>query len=155
MAVLRGRPILCSGKETPMLKSCQYCGHIHDSKTACPQKIRAQQIRWRKSGSPIDRFRGSARWKDMSLYIRRRDRFLCLACLFDIDGTGSRITTASLSVHHITPVAEDWDRRLDASNLITLCEEHHERAEDGSIDRNLLYDLLNRSIDRLYDTPRP
>jgi len=91
----------------------------------------------------------------MSLYIRRRDRFLCLACLFGIDGSGSRITTASLSVHHITPVTEDWDRRLDASNLITLCEEHHERAEDGSIDRNLLYDLLNRSIDRLYDTPRP
>ena len=137
-----------------MLKSCQYCGHIHDSKTACPQKIRAQQLRWQKSGTKIDRFRGSARWKSMSLYIRRRDRFLCLACLYDLDGKGARITTAPLSVHHITPVAEDWNRRLDAGNLITLCDEHHERAEDGTIDRNLLYDAVNRSIESLYNVPR-
>ncbi len=139
-----------------MLKACKYCGRIHDSKYICPPKRAAQQVRWQKrKESSIDRFRSSQRWTEKSIHIRERDRYLCLACLFNLDGQGSRITTTGLSVHHIIPIAEDWDKRLDDNNLITLCEEHHERAEDGTIDRKNLLNAVNRSIDGLYDIPGP
>ncbi len=46
-----------------------------------------------------------------------------------------------LSVHHIVPLAEDFNRRLDDGNLITLCGFHHEQAERGVISRELLLEL--------------
>lgn len=127
-----------------MLRSCKYCGRIHDSRHICPQKQAAQRSRWQKNGGAIDRFHASYRWTQKSLHIRERDRFLCLACRYGLDGKGQRITTSGLSVHHIVPIAEDWDMRLDDDNLITLCEEHHERAEDGSLSREELRDAVKR-----------
>ena len=42
-------------------------------------------------------------------------------------------STARLSVHHIVPLAADFDRRDDPANLITLCDACHELAESGGI----------------------
>ena len=42
------------------------------------------------------------------------------------------------SVHHIVPLVEDYEKRLDDDNLITLCSRHHEMAEKGDIDRREL-----------------
>ncbi len=36
------------------------------------------------------------------------------------------------------PIADAWDDRLNDDNLITLCREHHEMAEQGKIDRDAL-----------------
>ena len=127
-----------------MLRSCRYCGRIHDTKVICPQMEKARRQRWQKNGSATDRFHASYRWAQKSLHIRERDHYLCLACLYGLDGKGSRITTADLSVHHIVPVSEAWDMRLDDDNLITLCAEHHERAEDGTISR----EELKKSVER-------
>jgi len=44
-----------------------------------------------------------------------------------------------LEVHHIVPLAEDFDRRLDDDNLITLCQAHHKAAERGEVDRAALF----------------
>ena len=44
-----------------------------------------------------------------------------------------RICSDGLSVHHIIPLAADFDKRLDDDNLITLCRYHHEQAERGTI----------------------
>lgn len=46
--------------------------------------------------------------------------------------------TENLSVHHINPIAEDWDSRLDNDNLITLCRKHHEQAEASLISKKEL-----------------
>ena len=46
-----------------------------------------------------------------------------------------------LSVHHITPIKDDPERYLDEDNLITLCERHHEEAENGKIDEGYLRQL--------------
>ena len=43
-----------------------------------------------------------------------------------------------VEVHHIVPVEEDYSLRLDNDNLISLCREHHEEAEKGRIDRDIL-----------------
>ena len=59
-----------------MLKSCKYCGKIHDSKTVCDLKPVAV-----KKDSKANRFRKTNLWKEKSVEIRRRDNFLCQVCL--------------------------------------------------------------------------
>lgn len=130
-----------------MLRSCAYCGRYHDTKKPCEQKIRAEAERlkkWqKKKGTAIDRFHSSARWTRLSLYIRERDNNMCLACLYGI-GCQPHIEPANLSVHHIIPVSENWDGRFEEDNLVTLCRDHHEQAEEGEISRRKLLDLLKR-----------
>ena len=52
-----------------------------------------------------------------------------------------RLTYCGLSVHHIEPLEEAWDLRLDENNLITLCSHHHEQAEAGKLPRAMLHEL--------------
>ena len=116
-----------------MLKSCKYCGKIHDSRFDCGKKPKC-----RKRGTESDRFHSSNRWTETAKAIKERDHYLCQACLHNLDGEGVRYTTDALEVHHIEPVAEAWGSRLDWDNLITLCRAHHEMAEDGRISREAL-----------------
>ena len=46
-----------------------------------------------------------------------------------------RYTYKELEVHHIVPIEEDYSKRLDETNLITLCRYHHELAEKNTIPR--------------------
>ena len=50
-----------------------------------------------------------------------------------LDGTERRLTYKGLSVYHIAPLSEDWERRLDETNFITLCALHHDMAERGRL----------------------
>lgn len=102
-----------------MLKSCRYCGGVHRLGAVCPKKPQRTE-----SNTRLKRFRSSRRWTDAAQAAKRRDCFLCRLCL-----TRGRITTEALQVHHITPLAEDWTRRLDPTNLVTLCAECHSKAE--------------------------
>lgn len=56
-----------------------------------------------------------------------------------------KITTEHLEVHHIVPIADAWDDRLNDDNLITLCREHHEMAEQGKIDKGVLRLIARKS----------
>lgn len=81
------------------------------------------------------------------MYIKDRDHYLCQACLHNLDGHGVRYTTDQLEVHHIEPLIDDYDRRLDDDNLITLCRAHHEQAEQGDgggLSRSVLHQLARR-----------
>lgn len=51
--------------------------------------------------------------------------------------------THDLQVHHIVPLSEDFEKRLDESNLITLSRLIHKRAEDGTISREELWKLIS------------
>ena len=110
-----------------MLKSCRYCGKIHDTKYNCGK--RPVRIR----NSEIDRFRHTKAWERKSLEIRERDHFLCQACIRELPGTIRKLNYDGLSVHHAVPIYKDWGSRLDSSNLITLCSVHHEMAESGQL----------------------
>jgi hypothetical protein len=46
-------------------------------------------------------------------------------------------------VHHIIPLAEDYNKRLDNDNLITLCNYHHKLAEDNQIPREELQEIIS------------
>lgn len=113
-----------------MLISCSRCGRVHD-RGKCP-KARQKELSPR---TPAQKFRSTARWTEMSRRVRERDGYLCQACLHD---DPPRYTTARLSVHHIVPIAADFDRRDDPLNCITLCDACHELAEAGAIPAEVL-----------------
>ena len=69
--------------------------------------------------------------------IKKRDKYLCQLCLKD-----NIYTYDNLQVHHIIPLAKDYNKKLDSDNLITLCRMHHEQAEKGIISKEELYELL-------------
>lgn len=128
-----------------MLKSCSYCGRIHDSKYVCKQK--EQKIRERQSmrsakNEKVYDFHRSHKWKEKSIVIRERDNYCCQVCIRGLHNPDRRYETDNISVHHIVPIAEDWDNRLDNSNLISLCSKHHEMAERGEINRKELLRIV-------------
>lgn len=47
-----------------------------------------------------------------------------------------------IEVHHIEPIKENFDLRLDDGNLISLCTYHHKRADRGEIPREELRRLI-------------
>ena len=124
-----------------MLKSCKYCGRVHPSGYICPAKpVRHQKIR----NSAADKFRKTDAWQHKRLYILDRDYNMCRICN---DGKYGRFLRdgRSLQVHHIEPLEEDYDRRLDDDNLLTTCWMHHEMAEAGRIPRDYQHQLTETS----------
>lgn len=122
-----------------MLKSCQYCGKIHDTKIDCGKKPQIQ-----KKITYIDRFRSSRKWREKREQIRRRDLNLCQICIRNLYNTDRQYNYESLSVHHAIPMETDYSKRLDDDNLITLCGRHHEMAESGAIP----YEEIKKIIDK-------
>lgn len=121
-----------------MLKSCHYCGRIHDKNYMCPQKEEAIKRRQKKKGTKEDRFRSSTEWKWKREDVRLRDRQMCQVCARGLYGTEKEIQTEDIEVHHIVPIEEDWDSRMDGENLVTLCRYHHNMAEKKQIKRIIL-----------------
>lgn len=125
-----------------MLRSCKYCGRIHDSKVICKEK--AVSSKRKKEDNEQIKFRNKNVWKKKREHIKARDHYMCQACLHDILHDGSRrINGDNLSVHHIKPLEEDKEREyaLDDDWLITLCEHHHKLADAGQIDANILHEI--------------
>ena len=80
---------------------------------------------------------------------KKRDLYLCAVCMTGKYHTINTFNYDKLSVHHIIPLAEDYNKRLDERNLITLCSYHHKMAEDGEIPRDELLELVeNKYGDR-------
>ncbi len=118
-----------------MLKTCSVCGKIHDFNKVC----RRQKP---KKKSEANKFRKTNRWTEKSRSIRQRDKYLCQVCLSGKYDTNYRYTYKELEVHHIVPLEEDYSKRLDSNNLITLCRYHHEMAEKGQIPREELQEMV-------------
>lgn len=120
-----------------MLIYCAHCGGRHKRGERC---AKAPQRRGMRMESDAVSFRNTQRWKDKAEAIKERDLHLCRWCL-----QNKIITKTHLSVHHIEPIAVDYDRRLDEGNLITLCENCHALAERGFINKNILHNLAETS----------
>ena len=121
-----------------MLKACSYCGAIHSKQYICAPKQAAISSRQRKHASDkITRFRNSAAWQEARRQALQRDLHLCRVCF-----EGGQICSSNIQVHHIIPLAEDFSKRADVDNLITLCPFHHEVAEAGTIDAAELSTLV-------------
>lgn len=73
----------------------------------------------------IVEFYHSPAWQALRLRAMERDAYLCQRCLRE-----RRITRAD-TVHHIVPVEQDWSRRLDLSNVESVCRDCHARLRSG------------------------
>lgn len=119
-----------------MKRSCPYCGRIHPTGYCCPRKPKPKRC---GGDTQADKFRSSGIWQRKRVQIRERDNHLCQVCLRRIYNTiGRHYNFKDISVHHIEPLDERYDLRLDAGNLITLCAYHHSMAEDGLIPKGIL-----------------
>lgn len=123
-----------------MLKACPYCGKIHGKKEECTKK----PVHNRESRE--DHFRNTSRWRLKREQIKKRDKYLCQACLNNLFGTTKRLNTEELSVHHVRPLKTNFDERLDDENLITLCSFHHELAEKGTISASELIKIIPPTV---------
>ncbi len=121
-----------------MLKACSRCGRIHSKKYDCGKKI----FRKKKEPNEISRFRSTQLWTEKSREIRFRDHYLCQICIRKMYNPVNQFQFKDISVHHITPISEDWDQRLENKNLITLCSMHHEMAENGEIPERVLREIV-------------
>ena len=109
-----------------MKKSCSRCGRIHNINHRCY----ANSKNYCQQNPETRKFRNSTAWKNKAQEIKERDKYLCQVCL-----KNNIFNYKELSVHHIQPVAENEALRLENSNLITLCDQHHKECEKGKIPR--------------------
>lgn len=124
-----------------MLKSCRYCGKIHKSDFDCGMK---PKFKFKKKVTLNDNFRWTKEWKDKRNEIRQRDNNLCQVCIRDMYRYGAfKYNFNELSVHHCIPLEENYSKRLDDNNLITICATHHEMAESGKITRQEIQAIIN------------
>lgn len=109
-----------------LLKACSRCGKFHTLGERCYKNTN----QYYKGDAEIRKFRNSAEWKAKTAEIRQRDKQLCKICMIN-----NIFNYKNLSIHHITPLQEDWSKRLDNSNLITVCDVCHKLCESGKISR--------------------
>lgn len=121
-----------------MLKSCQYCGRIHESNFICPSKPQKK-----KQITDADKFRWTSLWQKKREEIKKRDLYLCQICIRELYNTLKKYNTDEIEVHHNIPINEDYNKRLDNNNLITLCREHHEMCESGEISREEVKKIID------------
>lgn len=114
-----------------MLQSCKYCGRTHPLGYACPLKPQK-----RRKNTAAQRFRNTSEWRQTRARVNRRDGHLCRLCLL-----AGRINYEKLSTHHIIPLEETMDYAANDDWCITLCDTHHEEAENGEHDREMLHGL--------------
>lgn len=117
--------------------TCSKCGIVPRGHR-CPYKTYKKKA----YDTEADRFRKSKRWTNKSIEIRQRDKYLCKVCMANLYNTIQQLNFNELDVHHIVPVSEDYNKRLDNDNLITLCRYHHKMADDKKIPRAVLYSLI-------------
>lgn len=122
-----------------MLKSCSRCGRVHEHSFKC-QAMKVTRI---KPDTIANKFRNTQAWRDKRNNIIIRDKGLCQVCIRNIYNTFGRIYNHKIiEVHHIDPIVEAYDLRLEDHNLISLCVYHHKMADRGEIPKKVLKDLI-------------
>jgi 5-methylcytosine-specific restriction enzyme A len=120
-----------------MLVSCSYCGGQHQRGQTCQKKPSRK-----KEANYITRFRSGRHWKKKREEIKTRDKFLCQNCL-----KNGKYTFEKLEVHHIRPISKAWHKRLENTNLITLCSGCHKMAEYLEINPSDLMKIAEKNAD--------
>lgn len=101
-------------------------GYCDEHKDYGEQKLKeAKRIRYSNYDKDRDpklvSFYHGVKWKRLRESVLTRDNYLCQDCL-----SANKLVGAE-EVHHIIEVKEDWDKRYDESNLISLCKSCHRK----------------------------
>ena len=131
-----------------MLRSCKYCGRIHDSRFICPSKPK-----YKKQITEVDKFRWTNNWQNKREEIKKRDLYLCQICIRELylseSEADKKYNTKDLEVHHNIPINEDYNKRLDNDNLLTVCDYHHKMCENGKISRIEVQNIINEQENKI------
>lgn len=107
-----------------MLKSCQYCGRIHEKEYDCG--CRPKRTQFTRDEKETGRY--SYAFTRKSREIKERSNHLCAVCFAE-----GKLTYDCLETHHITKLRDAPDLLLEDGNLICLCRQHHEMADNGDL----------------------
>lgn len=124
-----------------MLRSCPYCGKIHENAKQCEQKPKRQK----QGAREAEKFRSTNAWARKRAEVGERDHYLCRVCLED----EHCITYDGIEAHHIIPLEETIEYALDADWIIDLCVKHHRQAERGEISRDRLHAMAMAPVSPL------
>ena len=122
-----------------MLRSCKYCGRVHEEDYVCKKK----PVIKKKIDEAV-RFRNTADWKNMREKIKRRDNYFCQICIRNLYGTRRQYNFENLQVHHAVPINIDQSLALDSSNLLTLCSIHHQMCDNGKISYEKVKEIIDQ-----------
>lgn len=125
------------------LKSCVYCGRVHDVSYECPRKPKRV-----KKNTAMNKFRNTSAWQQKREEIKERDKYICQVCFRKLYNTKKQYNYINIQVHHIVPIEEEYGLRLDDENLISLCSYHHDLAERNKIPRELLKDMVEEQMEK-------
>ena len=125
-------------------KICSRCGKRIPEGQVCP----CQKIRKAQSDKHYDKYQRDKKSTDFyrsPIWQLTRQRVLSMDQNIDVYQymTTGRIMIAD-TVHHIVPLKSDWNRRLDARNLMSLHHETHsaiEREYDRVGEKAMVYTL--------------
>jgi 5-methylcytosine-specific restriction enzyme A len=121
-----------------MLVSCASCNGLHNRGEKCFNKLKRKR---NKQITPISKFRNTSAWQKKRLEIKTRDKFLCQYCLLE-----KKYNFNELEVHHIIPLNENFQLKLENSNLVTLCHNCHFLAENNEIKADLLTNIAIKNV---------
>lgn len=116
-------------------KLCAKCGAVIPlGETYCaeckPKKQTRDELNIDDSEEMDERaeaFYNSRQWRRFRQGILARDRYLCVNC-----AARGKLSVAS-DVHHIIRVKQDWNKRFDPSNCISLCKACHNKADRAGV----------------------
>lgn len=131
-----------------MLKSCFYCGRIHDDKCLCNDKKNSLFSSSSKKLTKAAKFRSSYAWTKSRDSALKRDKYCCVLCNYLNDNNFRKFNSDCLEVHHIIPIIENYELRNNLNNLITVCRRHHEECEKGVFSKEFQKKLI---FDDKYD----
>ena len=110
------------------MKRCNETGCkelIERGQTYCEKHQGAVNKRYNDHRSKYDKeyiaFYKSAAWQKKRKQALRRDGWICKDC--EQEG----IITVAEEVHHIIETKDDWSKRLDIDNVVSLCKSCHNK----------------------------
>jgi len=101
-----------------------------------------------KRNTKAKQFYNSTAWRKMREFIYKRDDGLCQPCL-----ELGHYTVGDI-VHHKVELMDDWELRLDADNLVTVCIKCHnaihkgDGSTTGAIPNGCMFDEFGNLIKR-------
>ncbi len=110
----------CSKPGCPELTTRRFCDK-HQAEGETERTEAAKHYDKYKRDQQARMFYKSRAWQAARLRALIRDNFLCQDCIKD-----NRITQAD-TVHHRVEISRDWSKRLQLSNLVSLCASCHNR----------------------------
>ena len=119
--------------------TCKYCGVVSRGHR-CPYRPKEKP----KENTELRRFRNSQAWAKKSVEVKTKAKYLCEVCMDDKYNTINQLNFKDLETHHIEPLNENYNRRLDNLNLVVLCQQHHKMAEKNDIPKEYLFEIAEK-----------